>query len=60
MTVVQRVRRDLAKNRYLYLLALPGVAFLIVFGYVPMFGHLIAFEKFRVADGIFGSEWVWV
>jgi len=59
MTVVQRVRRDLAKNRYLYLLALPGVAFLIVFGYVPMFGHLIAFEKFRVADGIFGSEWVW-
>jgi putative aldouronate transport system permease protein len=59
MTVIQKINRDFKRNRYLYLLALPGVVFLIVFGYVPMFGHLIAFEKFRSADGIFGSEWVW-
>ncbi len=58
MTLVRRVQRDFARNKYLYLLALPGILFLIIFGYAPMFGHLIAFEKFRAVDGIFRSKWV--
>jgi putative aldouronate transport system permease protein len=48
---------DLVKNRYLYLLALPGLVWLVVFAYVPMFGHVIAFKKFRAPLGIWGSEW---
>jgi putative aldouronate transport system permease protein len=59
VTIVSRLRRDLRRNGYLYLLALPGVIYLAVFGYIPMFGHLIAFEKYRVVDGIFHSQWVW-
>ncbi|MGQ9681302.1 MAG: ABC transporter permease [Anaerolineae bacterium] len=58
MALLEIVRRDLARNKYLYLLALPGVLFLVVFGYLPMFGHLIAFQKFRAVDGILRSPWV--
>ncbi len=50
--------RELQKNGYLYLLALPGMIFLLIFAYVPMFGHLIAFKKFNIAKGIWGSPWV--
>ncbi|MDG0809984.1 ABC transporter permease [Cohnella rhizosphaerae] len=50
--------REIVRNKYLYVLALPGLLFLIVFAYVPMAGHLIAFKKYRLADGLWGSEWV--
>lgn len=50
--------KEFSQNRYLYVLALPGVLFLLVFAYLPMFGHLIAFKKFNAAKGIWGSEWV--
>lgn len=49
--------REIVKNKYLYVLALPGLLFLIVFAYVPMAGHLIAFKRYRLADGIWGSQW---
>jgi putative aldouronate transport system permease protein len=45
-------------NRYLYLLGLPGLALLLVFGYVPLFGHILAFEDYRLDKGIFGSQFV--
>lgn len=37
---------------------MPGLLFLIVFAYVPMAGHLIAFKQYRLADGIWGSKWI--
>jgi putative aldouronate transport system permease protein len=42
-------------NRYLYLLMLPGVIYLIIFKYVPMYGVIIAFKDFSFAKGIIGS-----
>ncbi|MFC5404377.1 ABC transporter permease [Cohnella soli] len=42
----------------LHLLLLPGIAFAIVFSYVPMAGIAIAFEKFIPTRGIFTSPWV--
>ena len=44
-------------NRYLYALAVPGMLFLIVFAYVPMSGHLLAFKNYSVVKGIFKSSW---
>ncbi len=44
-------------NRYLYALAVPGMLFLIVFAYVPMSGHLLAFKDYSVVKGIFKSSW---
>ncbi|MBP1994489.1 ABC transporter permease [Paenibacillus eucommiae] len=52
-----RLRR-VVKNRWLLLMTLPGMLFLLIFSYLPMFGILIAFKDFRYADGIWGSKWV--
>ncbi|GHU73079.1 putative multiple-sugar transport system permease YteP [Clostridia bacterium] len=43
---------------WLYILMLPGLAYMILFHYVPMYGVVIAFEKFNFVKGIFGSEWI--
>lgn len=50
--------KEMVKNRQLYMLAVPGIVFLALFSYVPMFGHLIAFEQFQPVKGIWGSKWV--
>lgn len=49
--------RDVARNRSLYVMALPGILFLILFAYLPMAGHMIAFKQFRITEGIWGSPW---
>ncbi len=51
-------RNRLITNVTLVLMALPGIAMLLVFNYLPMFGLVIAFKDYRFAKGIFGSEWV--
>lgn len=42
----------------MYLLLVPGLIFLIVFKYTPMYGIVIAFQDFNIFDGISGSKWV--
>lgn len=42
----------------LHLMLIPGLALLLVFHYVPMFGIVMAFENFKPAKGFFGSKWV--
>lgn len=42
----------------LHVMALPALAVLFVFSYLPMFGIIIAFKKLNVAKGIFASDWV--
>ena len=46
-------------NRYLpiYLMALPGIAYLILNNYIPMAGVVIAFKHYNVRDGIWRSPW---
>lgn len=50
--------KDIIKNRQLYLLALPGFLFLIVFAYAPLTGHLLAFKQYNASLGILGSKWI--
>lgn len=45
-------------NLPLLLLALPGMAYLIVNNYIPMLGIIIAFKKLDYAKGILGSKWI--
>ena len=42
----------------MFLMALPAVALLFMFSYMPMFGTLIAFKRYKVKQGIFGSKWM--
>ena len=46
------------RNRYLYLLLIPGVVYYILFKYVPMYGVTIAFKNFNFKKGILGSPWI--
>lgn len=41
----------------LWLMALPTIAHLIFFSYVPMSGLVLAFKKYNVGKGMFKSEW---
>ncbi len=36
---------------------LPGMIFLLIFSYIPMFGLVMAFQDFVPAKGILGSHW---
>lgn len=45
-------------NLDMYLLLVPGLAFLLLFKYTPMYGIVIAFQDFNIFDGIAGSKWV--
>lgn len=44
-------------NLSLLLIALPGIAYLIINNYIPMFGIFLAFKKYSFMKGIFGSKW---
>ncbi len=50
--------KEFRRNRFLYMLLVPVALYLIVFKYAPMFGEIIAFKNYRLADGILGSPWV--
>lgn len=48
----------IAQNKHLYILLLPTIAFYIIYCYIPMFGNIMAFQDYNVAQGISGSKWV--
>lgn len=49
---------EMKHNRTLYLMCVPALLLLIAFAYLPMSGIYMAFTKFNVVDGIFGSPYV--
>lgn len=55
---VNRLKKDLQRNKYMYIIILPVVIYLLVFCYKPMYGIVIAFQKFRPTLGIANSPWV--
>ena len=42
----------------LTLMALPALIIMMLFKYLPMAGIMLAFKKFSVRKGIFGSDWI--
>ena len=51
-------RRALLKRSVpLYIMALPGLVYLIVNNYIPIPGLILAFKKYNYTLGIFGSPW---
>lgn len=48
---------DVIKFRYLLLMLLPALIFVILFSYLPMTGIVVAFKNFNFKDGIYGSPW---
>ena len=48
------------RHRYIYLLVLPGTAFLLLFYVAPIWGLLLAFNDYNPMLGLFRSRWVGV
>ncbi len=46
-----------AKSGPLLLIAAPGILYLLINNYIPMFGIFIAFKNFSYKKGVFGSAW---
>ncbi len=55
---IRLLGRGVWDNRWLYVLILPALIYLIVFNYLPMYGIQIAFKNYKVVRGIAGSDWV--
>lgn len=52
-----RRTRVARRDKSLWLLALPGTVFFLVFSYAPMAGAVIAFKDYNISEGIVGSPW---
>lgn len=49
------------KQRYLQIFVLAGIAYVVIFHYIPMVGLLIGFKDYKITSGLpgmFTSEWV--
>ena len=55
---VRPMRRWSWKDFWLLTMVLPGAIWLLLIRYLPMLGVVIAFKKFIIRDGIWGSPWV--
>ena len=60
MSVAMHARATRKLNRFLplYLMAVPGLLYLLVNNYLPMAGLVIAFKDLDFSKGIFASDWV--
>jgi putative aldouronate transport system permease protein len=55
-TFRRRLRRVFG-SKTLYLLLVPGLAYLLIYKYGPMYGALIAFKDYNIGEGVLGSDW---
>ena len=51
----RRFLHNVTHYRYLHLMVLPGLAFFLLFKYVPMYGIIIAFKNYKGAAGGFSA-----
>ena len=50
-------KRKILKYWPVYLMMLPGLAYLVINNYLPMPGIVVAFKNYNARDGIYGSPW---
>lgn len=42
----------------LYIMLIPGFILTLIYSYGPLAGLAISFQRFNIANGLFGSEWI--
>lgn len=57
-TYMQRLWADVRKDWDLYTLLIPGIIFVLIFKYTPMYGIVIAFKDYNIFDGMAASPWI--
>lgn len=46
------------RNLPLHLMLIPSMLMLLIYGYLPLMGNIMAFQKFNPVKGFFGSRWI--
>ncbi|MDR1972683.1 MAG: ABC transporter permease subunit [Treponema sp.] len=46
------------ENRFLWIMLLPAITFIVIFSYIPMGGIITAFKDYKNKMGIIGSPWI--
>ncbi len=54
----KEIKKALKRDWVLYVFLLPVLVYVALFCYWPMYGLQIAFQRFTIAEGFSGSEWV--
>ncbi|MEK3719869.1 ABC transporter permease subunit [Paenibacillus sp. FSL H8-0034] len=58
----QQSRRSLwstmVQQKWMYVLAMPGILYFILFKFAPLWGLLIAFKEYNPYKGLWGSSWI--
>ncbi|GBG12385.1 protein lplB [Paenibacillus agaridevorans] len=52
------VEKNWSRQLPLHLMVMPALLLVLVFSYGPIAGLVIAFQKYSIVKGIFGSEWI--
>ena len=55
---LKKIIKDVLKYRQLFVLAFPGMLFLLIFNYIPLYGLILPFKDFRYDLGFFKSPWI--
>lgn len=50
--------RFVKRNRALYIMLFPIIAYFLTFKYLPLFGSVIAFKDYNIFQGFIDSKWV--
>lgn len=55
--ITKKRKKQKFKDLSLLLIALPGIAYLLINNYIPMLGIFLAFKDYSFMKGIFKSDW---
>lgn len=55
---ISKMKRSWQKYKSFYLMLIPGLTYILIFHYGPMFGLVISFKDYKIFQGVWGSPWV--
>lgn len=50
--------KNIWNHKLMYLLLIPGIIYVFLFRYVPMYGITLAFKDINLSEGLYGGVWV--
>jgi putative aldouronate transport system permease protein len=57
-SVISRFVYDLRRNKALLAMCIPGLVMILLFRYLPMYGIVVAFQRYSLFQGMSGSRWI--
>ncbi len=57
-TWYRKLWKTVKRNYLLYLMILPGILYIVVFKYIPMYGLTIAFKDYKITSSLLDAAWI--